>query len=104
MTKGNEIIPVHVMTAYIEGDCLAQLIIKLETNRKWLALSFDRFTRFETGKQLLDSLDKSFVKSPSRFRHINPLTPELNSFAQRCLTRFFTGILILEPCISLIYA
>jgi hypothetical protein len=22
---------------------------------------------------------------------INPLTPELNPFAQRCLTRFFTG-------------
>jgi hypothetical protein len=23
--------------------------------------------------------------------HINPLTPELNPSAQRCLTRFFTG-------------
>jgi hypothetical protein len=33
-----------------------------------------------------------------------PLTPELNPSAQRCLTRFFTGILLLEPCISLIYA
>jgi hypothetical protein len=38
------------------------------------------------------------------FGHIlNPLTPELNPSAQRCLTRFFTGIL-LQPCISLIYA
>jgi hypothetical protein len=35
---------------------------------------------------------------------INPLTPELNPSAQRCLTRFFTGILLLEPFISLIYA
>jgi hypothetical protein len=36
---------------------------------------------------------------------LNPLTPELNHFAQRCLTRFFLlGILLLEPCISLIYA
>jgi hypothetical protein len=34
----------------------------------------------------------------------NPLTPELNPFAQRCMTRFLLGILLLEPCISLIYA
>jgi hypothetical protein len=27
----------------------------------------------------------------------NPLTPELNSSAQRCLTRFLLGILLLEP-------
>jgi hypothetical protein len=37
--------------------------------------------------------------------YINPLTPELYPSAQRCLTRFFLlGILLLEPCISLIYA
>jgi hypothetical protein len=35
---------------------------------------------------------------------INPLTPELNPYAQRCLTRFLLGILLLEACISLIYA
>jgi hypothetical protein len=35
---------------------------------------------------------------------INPLTPELNPSAERCLTRFFSGDLLLEPCISLIYA
>jgi hypothetical protein len=35
---------------------------------------------------------------------LNPLTPELNPSAQRCLTRFFLRILLLEPCISLIYA
>jgi hypothetical protein len=34
---------------------------------------------------------------------INSLTPELNLSAQRCLTRFLLGILLLEPCISLIY-
>jgi hypothetical protein len=28
---------------------------------------------------------------------INPLTPELNPSAQRCLTRFLLGILLLEP-------
>jgi hypothetical protein len=33
---------------------------------------------------------------------INPLTTELNPSAQRCLTTFFAGILLLEPCISLI--
>jgi hypothetical protein len=27
----------------------------------------------------------------SCFNKLNPLTPELNSSAQRCLTRFFTG-------------
>jgi hypothetical protein len=36
--------------------------------------------------------------------HFNPLTPELNPSAQRCLTRFLLWILLLEPCISLIYA
>jgi hypothetical protein len=35
---------------------------------------------------------------------INSLTSELNPSAQRCLTRFLLGILLLEPCISLIYA
>jgi hypothetical protein len=30
--------------------------------------------------------------------------PELNPSAQRCLARFLWGILLLEPCISLIYA
>jgi hypothetical protein len=28
---------------------------------------------------------------------VNPLTPELNPSAQRYMTRFFTGILLLEP-------
>jgi hypothetical protein len=37
-------------------------------------------------------------------RDINPLTPELNPSAQRCLRYFLMGILLLEPCISLIYA
>jgi hypothetical protein len=35
---------------------------------------------------------------------VNPLTPELNPPAQRCLTRFLLDILLLEPCISLMYA
>jgi predicted PurR-regulated permease PerM len=34
----------------------------------------------------------------------NPLTPESKSSAQRCLTKFFTGVFLVEPCISLIYA
>jgi hypothetical protein len=33
--------------------------------------------------------------------NINPLTPELNPSAQRCLTRFLLGILLLERRISL---
>jgi hypothetical protein len=37
-------------------------------------------------------------------QHINPLTPELNPSAQRCLKRFLLGILLLEPYISLIHA
>jgi hypothetical protein len=39
-----------------------------------------------------------------RLGEFNPLTPELNLSAQRCLTRCLLGILLLEPCISLIYA
>jgi hypothetical protein len=41
--------------------------------------------------------------SPWEYK-INPLTPELNPSAQRCLASFLLGILLLEPCISLIYA
>jgi hypothetical protein len=36
--------------------------------------------------------------------NINPLTPEFNPSAQRFLTICLLGILLLEPCISLIYA
>jgi hypothetical protein len=36
--------------------------------------------------------------------YINPLTPELNPSAQRCLTRFLLVILFLERCSSLILA
>jgi hypothetical protein len=35
---------------------------------------------------------------------INPLGLELNPSTQCCLTRFLLGILLLEPCFSLIYA
>jgi hypothetical protein len=38
----------------------------------------------------------------TQFTIINPLTPELNPSAQRCLTRFLLGILLLELCTSLI--
>jgi hypothetical protein len=42
-----------------------------------------------------------------RYRHyvcqFNPLTSELNPSTQRCLTNFLLGILLLEPCILLIY-
>jgi hypothetical protein len=31
------------------------------------------------------------IREVHYFFHVNPLTPELNLFAQRCLTRFFTG-------------
>jgi hypothetical protein len=49
-----------------------------------------------------------YIKIVGSFRlyknNFNPLTPELNLSAQRCLTRFLLGILFLEQCISLIYA
>jgi hypothetical protein len=35
---------------------------------------------------------------------LNPSTPELNPSAQRCLTRFLLGSLLLEPSILKIYA
>jgi hypothetical protein len=35
--------------------------------------------------------------------NVKPLTPDLNPSAQRCLTRFLLGILLLGPRISLIY-
>jgi hypothetical protein len=42
--------------------------------------------------------------SVTRSTVFNPLTPELNPSAPRCLTRLLLGILLLESCISLIYA
>jgi hypothetical protein len=47
---------------------------------------------------------RRFSRNIQMLDYINSLTPELNPSAQRCLTRFFTGVLVLEPCISLIYA
>jgi hypothetical protein len=38
------------------------------------------------------------------FGSVNPLKPELNTSAHRCLTRFLLRIFLLEPCISLTYA
>jgi hypothetical protein len=32
---------------------------------------------------------------------INPLTPELNPSAQRCLTRFFTGCVLAGPFVGI---
>jgi hypothetical protein len=46
-----------------------------------------------------------FGKIRRRFDdNVNSLTPELNPSAQRCLTKFLLGILLLEPRISLIHA
>jgi hypothetical protein len=48
---------------------------------------------------------KKYMLSNLNFCHLlNPLTPELNPSAQRCLTRFLLRILLLEPYILLIYA
>jgi hypothetical protein len=47
----------------------------------------------------LDTSELLYLK-----RYINPLSPELNPSAQRYLTIFLLGILLLEPCISLTYA
>jgi CDP-diglyceride synthetase len=75
---------------------------------------FHSFVRF--GKKKSDTGDggsakilewlRVFVKISAVLAHtlLNPLTPELNPSAQRCPTRFFLGILLLEPYISLIYA
>jgi hypothetical protein len=58
--------------------------------------------------ELQDRHGKTTVKKKKTFSTIkldfNPLTPELIPSAQRCLTRIFTGILLLEPRMSLIYA
>jgi hypothetical protein len=39
----------------------------------------------------------TFMEAISFVFTINPLTTELNLSAQRCLTRFFLGILLLGP-------
>jgi hypothetical protein len=64
----------------------------------------------ETTRLPLDEFSWHFIfdyfpKICREYAHFfNPLTPELNPSAQRCLTRFLLGILLLEPRISLIYA
>jgi hypothetical protein len=47
---------------------------------------------------------RGFNHPPQSNAEVNPLTLELNPSTQRCLTRFFISILLLEKCISLIYA
>jgi hypothetical protein len=55
-------------------------------------------------KQKTQRVEKTGYATKDTLSHINPLTQELNPSAQRCLTRYFTGDIVLEPCISLIYA
>jgi hypothetical protein len=54
--------------------------------------------------KLLLVLMETFSLTLVRVHRVNPLAPELNPSAQRCLTRFLLGIFLLESCISLIYA
>jgi hypothetical protein len=53
---------------------------------------------------LIPEIKQSECKAGHSLRLGPTLTPELNTSAQRCLTRFLLGILLLEPCILLIYA
>jgi hypothetical protein len=39
----------------------------------------------------VNSKEKNYYKRKDDGKLLNPLTPELNPSAQRCLTRFFTG-------------
>jgi hypothetical protein len=50
-----------------------------------------------------DSIATEQIRLHYKEQSVNPLTPELNPSAQHCLTRFLLWILLLEPCISLIY-
>jgi hypothetical protein len=60
-------------------------------------------TKSDFGSTLLHVI-KVCTDIIKQLNKINPLKPELNSSAQRCLTRFLLRALLLEPCISLIYA
>jgi hypothetical protein len=86
--------------------CLYLLSPKLTCVSKWsrciimtLMKQWFVVTRWCTRLQVTDNA----WRIPNRPK-INPLTPELNPSAQRYLTRFFTGVLLLELCISFIYA
>jgi hypothetical protein len=46
----------------------------------------------------------NFLQFSGNVIFFNPLTPELNSSAQRCLTNFLLRILLLGPYILLMYA
>jgi hypothetical protein len=59
--------------------------------------------RYKAGEKICLKSDAN-VKLNQQETILNPLAPELNPLAQRCLTRLLLGILLLEPCISLIYA
>jgi hypothetical protein len=60
--------------------------------------------RAATDPRLRPHDQDNFICRLNLYRFVNPLTPELNPSAQRCLTRFLLRILLLELCISLIYA
>jgi hypothetical protein len=60
-----------------------------------------------TGASLVQNqtlIEENVIDGVTVVMVINPLKPELNPSAQRCLTRFLLGIFLLEPSISLIYA
>jgi hypothetical protein len=60
----------------------------------------------KTGLDKVDAIAEGYCRKVFYYLHdlLKLLTPELNPSAQRCLTRFFLlGILLLKPCISLIY-
>jgi hypothetical protein len=75
----------HVRWLFIVGLLRGLVLISLEFGKCW-----DSWTPKEI-----------WLPLPILFNH---LTPELNPSTQRCLTRFFTGVLLVEPCISLINA
>jgi hypothetical protein len=54
-----------------------------------LSLTVQRSTTDADGLELADRPVELLTANSAN--HINPLTPELNPSAQRCLTRFFTG-------------
>jgi hypothetical protein len=79
---------------------LQKICVLCWQSRSWIS----KILWLKVIRLLWDGWRASRTRIAISFMFFNPLTPELNPSAQRCLTRFVTRDFLLEPCISLIYA
>jgi hypothetical protein len=76
----------------MSNDCIYAATLHAYTrSTKQYLLFFEWHTRSASYREAAISHFQHFTNNFKTVIYINPLTPELNPSAQRCLTKFFTG-------------